>query len=135
MKCPSVDVVTGSFGFIVRYVTTRLLSQGKSVRTLTNYPGHENPFGNQMSIAPLDFNDMPGLIESLRGADVLYNSRLIGYLVNDTPVTGDEVRGLMSNLLVSREPPTGHTRLDDWLEQNGDVVGKRYVSELARHYR
>ena len=32
---------------------------------------------------------------------------------------------MMSNLLVSREPPTGHTWLDDWLEENGNLVGKR----------
>lgn len=305
LEGPSVDVVTGAFGFIGRYITMRLLSRGKSVRTLTDHPGRENPFGDQVSIAPLDFTNTSGLLESLHGADVLYNtywirfprggvtfeqaventrvlvqaavsagvrrivhisitsasvnsplpyfrgkglvegiitdsglshviirptvvfgpgdilvnniawllrrfpffgvfgtgeyrvqpvyvddvaeiavnagdeyegvtvdavgpetytyrelvrliackigrqariiqlrptlallfSRLIGYLVKDTPVTSDEIRGLMSNLLVSREPPTGQTRLDDWLEENSDVVGKRYASELARHYR
>jgi NADH dehydrogenase len=300
-----VDVVIGAFGFIGRYIASRLLSSGKDIRTLTNHPGREHLFGDLVSIAPLNFNDTPGLVESLRGAEVLYNtywirfprggitfeqavantrvlvdaaasagmrrivhisitnasgdsrlpyfrgkglaegivaesglshaiirptvvfgegdilvnniawllrrfplfgafgtgeyrvqpvfvgdvaemavsagdeypdvtmdavgpdtytyrelvnliaykigcqariirlrpglalllSRLIGYLVNDTPVTRDEVQGLMSNLLVSREAPTGHTRLEDWLEENRDVVGKRYVSELARHYR
>lgn len=300
-----MDVVTGSFGFIGRHITMRLLSQGKSIRTLTNHPDRENPFGDRVSVSPLNFDAKQDLIESMRGADVLYNtywirfprgnvtfeqaventrvlvraaenagvrrivhisitnasvdsplpyfrgkglaegivtdsglsqaiirptvvfgpggilvnniawllrrfpffgvfgtgeyrvqpvhvydvaeiavnagdgydgvtvdaagpetytynglvrliackiqrkariarlrpaavlllSRLIGYLVRDTPVTGDEVRGLMSNLLVSHEPPTGHTRLDDWLEENSDVVGKRYASELARHYR
>jgi hypothetical protein len=74
-------------------------------------------------------------IIQLKPALALLLSRLIGYLVNDTPVTRDEIPGLMSNLLVSREPPTGHTRLDDWLEENGNLVGKRYASELARHYR
>ncbi len=70
LEGPSVDVVTGAFEFIGRYITMRLLSQGKSVRSLTNHPGHENPFGDQVSIAPLDFSGTPGLIDSLRGADV-----------------------------------------------------------------
>ncbi|MDP7240527.1 MAG: epimerase, partial [Dehalococcoidia bacterium] len=74
-------------------------------------------------------------IIQLRPGFALLLSRLIGYLVSDTPVTRYEVQGLMSNLLVSREAPTGHTRLEDWLGDNGDVVGKRYASELARHYR
>lgn len=71
LEGPSVEGVTGAFGFIGRwYITTRLLSQGKSVRTLTNHPGRENPFGDQVSIAPRHFYDTRGLIESLQGADV-----------------------------------------------------------------
>ena len=44
------------------------------------------------------------------------------------------VAGLMAGLLVSAQPPRGTTRLSDWLAQSQDVVGKRYASELARHY-
>ena len=62
-------------------------------------------------------------------------SRLIGYLVNDVVVTREEVNGLMSNLLVSESPPTGRTRLSDWLGHNAASVGTRYASELDRHYR
>ena len=42
---------------------------------------------------------------------------------------------LMAGLLVSAEPPTGHTRLSDWLEENADGLGRHYASELERHYR
>ena len=38
-------------------------------------------------------------------------------------------------LLTSGEPPTGTTRLSDWLAENGDGLGRRYVSELRRNYR
>jgi NADH dehydrogenase len=62
-------------------------------------------------------------------------TRLVGYLVNDVVLTRDEVEGLMASLLVSREPPTGKTRLSRWLEQNAGHLGKRYVSELRRHYQ
>jgi len=62
-------------------------------------------------------------------------SRLIGFLVGDVVLTDDEVKGLMANLLISAGPPTGHTRLSDWLSQNADRVGARYASELNRHYR
>ena len=62
-------------------------------------------------------------------------SRLAGYRVKDVVLTRDEVRGLMSNLLVSLGAPTGHTRLTEWLSRNADTVGTAYASELDRHYR
>ena len=61
-------------------------------------------------------------------------SRLVGYLVNDVVVTRDEVEGLMSELLISQGPVTGHTRLSDWVRQHSTILGLRYTSELQRHY-
>jgi uncharacterized protein YbjT (DUF2867 family) len=61
-------------------------------------------------------------------------ARLIGCVVKDVLITRDEVEGLMSNLLVSKEPPTAQMRLSDWLEQNASVIGTKYASELSRHY-
>ena len=65
----------------------------------------------------------------------LFLSRLMGLLVRDVVITRDEVAGLTANLLVSQNPPTGHTRLSNWLEQNAATVGTSYASELRRHYR
>jgi len=65
----------------------------------------------------------------------LFLSRLVGYLVNDVTLTANEVDGLMAGLLISESPPTGHTHLADWLDENVDRVGTRYASEIARHYR
>ena len=60
---------------------------------------------------------------------------LVGLLMRDMALTRDEVEGLMDGLLTSDEPPTGTTRLTDWLEENADGLGRRYVSELRRNYR
>lgn len=65
----------------------------------------------------------------------LFVARLIGYVVKDVVMTKDEIQGLMSNLLVSESPPTGQTRLSEWLEQNANRVGASYISDLQRHYR
>ncbi len=62
-------------------------------------------------------------------------TRAVGYLTKDVVLTWDEVQGLMANLLVSTEVPTGPTLLSRWLEENSARVGRRYASELARHYR
>src|SRR3989339_2052647 len=71
----------------------------------------------------------------LRPGLALFLSKCIGYMVNDVVLTRDEVEGLMANLLVSKNPPTGKTRLSDWLNQYADTIGTQYASELNRHYR
>jgi NADH dehydrogenase len=305
MTSPELNVVTGAFGYTGKYITKRLLSMGRRVRTLTEHPNRQNPFGDQVSVFPFNFDKPEELAQSLRGATTIYNtywvrfshgqatfdraientrtlikaaeeagvgrivhisitnasedsslpyfkgkgllekaivhsrlshaiirptvifgaedilinniawllrrfpvfavpgrgdyrvqpvfvedvaemavrggyeaestimdavgpetytfdelvrliagkvrsrakiihlqagpalffSRLIGYVVRDVVLTRDEVDGLMANLLVSDGPPTGQTRLSDWLEQNADSLGTSYASELNRHYR
>ena len=41
----------------------------------------------------------------------------------------------MAGLLTSRAAPAGTNRLGDWLEDNPDILGRRYVSELRRNHR
>jgi len=62
-------------------------------------------------------------------------TRLIGYAVKDVVITREEIRGLMSNLLVSASQPTAPTRFSHWLSKNADGVGIRYISGLERRYR
>jgi uncharacterized protein YbjT (DUF2867 family) len=299
------DVVTGAFSYTGKYVTRRLLKAGRSVRTLTGHPNRPNEFGKQVEIAPMDFQNPRGLVQSLRGATVLYNSywvrfshgratfdeavanskiliqaakeagvrrivhlsianpsidshlpyylgkaqveraiidsglsyailrptvifgvedilinniawfvrhfpvfaipgsgqyqiqpifvediadlavsaarekgnlvldavgpeiftfedlvrliatgvrsktiiihvrpsvalwmlRLIDPIVGDVILTREEIQGLMANLLVSKQSPTGQTRFGEWLAQNASILGITYASELGRHYR
>jgi len=65
----------------------------------------------------------------------LFLSSLVGLVVRDQVLTRDELRGLMADLLVSGQPPTGTTRLSEWLAQHTDEVGRHYASELGRHFR
>ncbi|MCY3802704.1 MAG: NAD(P)H-binding protein [Chloroflexi bacterium] len=62
-------------------------------------------------------------------------SQMAGLLVRDVVLTKDEVDGLMAGLLVSGDAPTTSTRFTEWLRANGANVGRRYASELGRHYR
>lgn len=92
------------------------------------------------------FNELLGLIGEAVGRRSLrlvhtpapfayWASRALGLLVRDVILTRDEVKGLMGDLLVTEGAPAGTTSLRNWLISNGDVVGRRYASELARHYR
>ncbi len=62
-------------------------------------------------------------------------TRLVGLLMRDMALTRDEVEGLMAGLLTSGESPTGTSRLSDWLAENGDWLGRRYISEMRRNFR
>ena len=57
-----------------------------------------------------------------------------GRLVGDMLLTRDELDDLMHDILVSHEPPRGTTRFTDWLRLHRNDVGRRYASEMQRHY-
>lgn len=71
---PGFDVVTGAFGFTGRFIARRLLAQERRVRTLTNHPQRPGTEDIKVDVAPLQFTDRAALVESLRGAEVLYNT-------------------------------------------------------------
>ena len=74
MQTPELNVVTGAFSFTGKYITQRLLSSGERVKTLTGHPNRPNPFGDQVGVAPFNFDNSDELVESLRGATTLYNT-------------------------------------------------------------
>ena len=78
-----LDVVTGAFGYTGRYITERLLSMGRSVRTLTGHPDRPNPFGARVSAFPFDFEDRGKLAEHLGGATTLYNTYWVRFPQGD----------------------------------------------------
>ncbi len=68
------DVVTGAFGYTGKYIARRLLSSGQQVKTLTGHPLRPNPFGDQISVAPFNFDNPRELVRDLSGAATLYNT-------------------------------------------------------------
>jgi len=60
---------------------------------------------------------------------------LTGLAVSDVVLTWEEYRGLMGDLLAPPGPSAGETRLSEWLAKNHDRIGRRYASEVARHYK
>jgi uncharacterized protein YbjT (DUF2867 family) len=93
----------------------------------------------------LTFEDLVRLIAGAIGrrtlvvhvppAAALTAATAIGRLVGDVVVTKDELEGLMAGLVSTEGPATGTRPLTEWLAQNAAVVGKRYASEVSRHYR
>ncbi|MBI3006183.1 MAG: NAD-dependent epimerase/dehydratase family protein [Ignavibacteriales bacterium] len=74
-----INVVTGAFGYIGKYIARRLLESGEQVRTITTHTEKPNPFRNAVQAFPYSF-DKPELLTSyLRGARVLYNTYWIRF--------------------------------------------------------
>ncbi len=90
------------------------------------------------------FKDLVKLIGEKIGANrqlisvppqlALLAARFLSLFAKDVILTPEEVDGLMANLLVSKEPARAKTLFKDWLEENKNTVGKKYASELQRHY-
>jgi uncharacterized protein YbjT (DUF2867 family) len=57
-----------------------------------------------------------------------------GALRGDALVTREELAGVMAELLVSEEAPTGRRRLADWLAAEGSALGRSFVSERERNW-
>ncbi len=74
MPSQELHVVTGAFGYSGKYIAARLLTAGRQVRTLTDSLQRANPFGDKVEARPYNFDNYPALVESLRGAAVLYNT-------------------------------------------------------------
>jgi NADH dehydrogenase len=60
---------------------------------------------------------------------------VVGLLMRDVMLTRQELEGLMEELLVSRDTPRGKRRVDDWLLKSAKTLGRKYASELDRHWR
>ena len=71
--------MTGAFGYSGRWIAHRLLEKGFRVRTLTNAVGRDDPFDGRVEVHSLDFDNHAALVESLRGAEVLYNTYWVRY--------------------------------------------------------
>lgn len=84
-----IDAVTGAFSYSGAAIASRLTRQGRTVRTLTGHPGRA-PSGSAVEVHPLDFGDLPGLVDSLRGVTTLYNTYWVrfakGATTHDTAV-------------------------------------------------
>ena len=133
---PGFDVVTGAFSYTGKYIARRLLEQGRRVRTLTNHPTRPGAQDLDVDVAPLKFDDRPALVESLRGADVFYNTYWVrfrhggigfGDAVTNTRIlmSAATEAGVRKVVHISVSNPSLESRLDYY-------AGKARTEEIVR---
>lgn len=74
-----MDVVTGAFGYIGRYIAAQLLGNGRQVKTITTHINKPNPFGPAVQAFPYNFDEPDRLEATLVGTDTLYNTYWIRF--------------------------------------------------------
>ena len=74
------------------------------------------------------------LIVHVPSSWVLLAAKLLHPLVRDVLITREEIEGLTAGLLVSRQPALGHRRFSEWVADAGPWLGRRYLSEVGRHF-
>jgi len=133
---PGFDVVTGAFSFTGRAIAQRLISQERRVRTLTNHPQRPGSDEIKVDVAPLQFADRAALIESLRGADTLYNTYWVRFrharlsfgdaIANTRILAGAAVEaGVRKIVHISVSNPSPDSHLDYY-------AGKARTEEIGR---
>ena len=133
---PGFDVVTGAFSFTGRAIARRLLSAGRRVRTLTNHPQRPGTEDIKVDVAPLQFADRAELVESLRGADVLYNTYWVRFrhgrmgfgeaVANTRTLIGAALdAGVRKVVHISVSNPTADSHLDYY-------AGKARTEDIVR---
>jgi nucleoside-diphosphate-sugar epimerase len=64
----------------------------------------------------------------------LLAARTLSPLLGDVLITREEMDGLMAGVLVSHQPPLGRRRFSSWLRESAPWLGRRYLSEVGRHF-
>jgi hypothetical protein len=62
-------------------------------------------------------------------------SSVLGAALRDVLLTADEYRAMAQGLADSAAPAAGQTVFTDWVAEHGQALGRRYASELNRHFR
>jgi uncharacterized protein YbjT (DUF2867 family) len=83
MSKKELHVVTGAFGYSGKYIAARLLQADHQVRTLTNSIDRPSPFREKIEAHLFHFDDADKLVDSLRGAAVLYNTYWVRFNYTD----------------------------------------------------
>ena len=64
----------------------------------------------------------------------LLAARSLSPILGDVLITREEMEGLMAGVLVSHQPPLGRRRFSEWLHESAPWLGRRYLSEVGRHF-
>jgi NADH dehydrogenase len=71
---PTLNAVTGAFGYTGKYIARKLLRRGETVVTLTSKQDRSNEFGSLVKAFPYRFDKPELMAEALAGVRVLYNT-------------------------------------------------------------
>jgi NADH dehydrogenase len=75
------------------------------------------------------------LIMRLPGFAVPALASVLGLLLRDVLLTGDEFRAMSEGMADTDGPATGTISVSDWIRNHADTLGRSYANEIERHFR
>jgi NADH dehydrogenase len=75
------------------------------------------------------------LIVRVPGALVPPLATLLGLVLRDVLLTGEEYRAMAAGLADTDGPATGTIAVSEWIRTNADSLGRTYANEIDRHFR
>ncbi len=103
--------------------------------TVTEAVGPDRPTFTELVHAIKHAVGSNSAIVHVPGAVLPAVSTAVGVVLRDVLLTGDEYRAMADGLADTDGPATGRISLLAWVAQNGQSLGRRYASELDRHFR
>ena len=75
------------------------------------------------------------LIVRVPGVAVPALASLLGLVLRDVLLTGDEYRAMSDGLADTDGPATGTISVSDWIRGHADTLGRTYANEIERHFK
>jgi NADH dehydrogenase len=75
------------------------------------------------------------LIVRVPGVAVPALASLLGLVLRDVLLTGDEYRAMAAGLADTHGPATGTISVSDWIRDHADTLGRTYANEIERHFK
>jgi NADH dehydrogenase len=60
---------------------------------------------------------------------------MLGFVLRDVLLTGDEFRAMAEGMADTDGPATGTIAVTPWIHAHSDVLGRRYANEIERHFK
>jgi uncharacterized protein YbjT (DUF2867 family) len=111
-----------------------LAKAAESHDSVTDAVGPERPTFTDLVASIRDAVGSRARIVHVPGATVPVFARVLGLVLHDVLLTGDEYKAMAAGLADTDGPATGSTALSAWLEAQGDTLGLDYANELTRHF-
>ncbi len=75
------------------------------------------------------------MVVRVPGACMPPMASLLGLVLHDVLLTGDEYRAMADGLADTDGPATGSISLSGWIEEHAETLGRHYANEIDRHFR
>jgi len=94
-------------------------------------------------VRPVHIEDLAGLAvaagaartQTVAGLLVPPLATLLGLVLRDVLLTGEEYRAMAAGLADTEGPATGTIAVSEWIGANADSLGRTYANEIDRHFR